>query len=57
MGDPAMRLRLLPPLLGALLLLCACSEPRPPQHPLLSERQTVCDDGGEGGVMVDGVCL
>lgn len=52
-----MRLILLPPLFGALLLLPACSDPKPPKHPLLSERQTTCDDGGSGGVIVDGVCL
>ncbi len=52
-----MRLLLIAPVFGALLLLSGCSDPRPPKHPLLAERQTVCDDGGEGGVVVDGVCL
>jgi hypothetical protein len=52
-----MRLVLLPPLLGALLLLPGCSDSRPPKHPLLPERQAVCDDGGAGGVVVNGVCL
>ncbi|WP_181164472.1 hypothetical protein [Amaricoccus solimangrovi] len=43
--------------LGQVLALSACSGPAPPKHPLLQSRQTGCDDGGSGGVVIDGVCL
>lgn len=39
------------------LILSGCGEAPPPKHPLLETRQTGCDDGGSGGVIVDGVCL
>ena len=41
----------------APFFLCACGDPPPPKHPLLESRQTGCDDGGSGGVVIDGVCL
>lgn len=41
----------------APFFLCACGEPPPPKHPLLESRQTGCDDGGSGGVVIDDVCL
>jgi hypothetical protein len=39
------------------LILSGCGEPPPAKHPLLKSSQRGCDDGGSGGVMIDGVCL
>jgi hypothetical protein len=38
----------------AVLLLAACAAPR---QPAPSMQLRACDDGGEGGVIIDGVCL
>jgi hypothetical protein len=38
----------------AVLLLAACAAPR---QPVPSMQLRACDDGGEGGVIIDGVCL
>lgn len=38
--------------LVASFLLAACAGQQPAQSPVRS-----CDDGGDGGVLIDGVCL
>lgn len=39
-------------LAAALIAACAAHEPAPYGPPARS-----CDDGGDGGVIIDGVCL
>jgi hypothetical protein len=41
-------------LLLAGALLAACAAPAPVSR---SERPIACDDGGDGGVVIHGVCL
>lgn len=50
-------LRALALLVLTQVVLSGCGAPPPPKHPLLQSRQQSCDDGGDGGVMIDGVCL
>ncbi len=35
-------------------MLAACARPAPPER---SVQLRGCDDGGDGGVVIDGVCL
>ncbi len=51
-------------MLFASLWLVACGSPEPPAGPAVSvapnptpARAIACDDGGSGGVLIDGVCL
>lgn len=39
---------------GAMLAACARPAPAPPER---SVELRDCDDGGDGGVVIDGVCL
>jgi len=41
-------------LLIAAALIAACARPVPPER---SVQLRACDDGGDGGVVIDGVCL
>ena len=41
-------------LLIAGAMLAACARPAPPER---SVQLRGCDDGGDGGVVIDGVCL
>jgi hypothetical protein len=42
-------------LVVAGVMLTACAKPRPAAEAPVAAR--ACDDGGDGGVMIDGVCL
>ena len=41
-------------LLIAASMIAACARPAPPER---SVQLRGCDDGGDGGVVIDGVCL
>jgi hypothetical protein len=38
-------------------LLTACAQPAPPETTVRTVQLRSCDDGGSGGVIIDGVCL
>ncbi len=47
-------------MLFATLWLGACGSPEPAPGPAVTAapaRAVACDDGGSGGVLIDGVCL